>query len=113
MDKKQILIDGDSARLAISLTAFALGQRAEEIMAEGRGRPAVSFARHVSMYLCHTALGMSLARVARAFEKDRSTVAHGCHLVENRRDDPDFDQWIEQLENGLHSVSTLHFTHAA
>ncbi|MEL6662222.1 MAG: helix-turn-helix domain-containing protein [Pseudomonadota bacterium] len=113
MDKQQVLIDEDNARLAVSLTAFALGQRAEDILAEGRGRPAVSFARHVAMYLCHVAMNMSLARVARAFEKDRSTVAHGCHQVENRRDDPDFDQWIEQLEDGLRSVATLHASHAA
>lgn len=113
MDKQQILIDEDSARLAVSLAAFALGQRAEEILSGGRGRPAVSFARHVSMYLCHVALGMSLARVARSFEKDRSTVAYGCQQVENRRDDPDFDQWIEQLEDGLRSVSSLHASRAA
>ncbi len=113
MDKQQIIIDEDNARLAVSLVAFALGQRAEDILAEGRGRPAVSFARHVAMYLCHTAMGMSLSRVGRAFEKDRSTVAHGCHQVENRRDDPDFDSWIEQLEDGLQSVSGLHSSNAA
>lgn len=113
MDRQQIQIDEDSARLAVSLTAFALGQRSEEILSEGRGRPAVSFARHVAMYLCHVALGMSLARVARSFEKDRSTVAHGCQQVENRRDDPDFDQWMEQLEDGLRSVAVLHSGRAA
>jgi len=81
---------------------------AEDILQPGRGTPAVSFARQVAMYLSHVALGMSLARVARAFERDRSTVAHGCHIVEDRRDDPDFDQWIEQLEDGLRSVIPLH-----
>jgi chromosomal replication initiation ATPase DnaA len=65
------------------------------------------------MYLCHVALGMSLSRIARAFDKDRSTVAHGCHQVEDRREDPDFDIWIEQLEDGLRSVSPLHASHAA
>lgn len=105
--------DRDSAKFAVSLVAYALGQSSEEIMAPGRGRPAVSFARQVSMYLCHVAYEMSLARAAHAFERDRSTIAHGCHAVEDRRDDPDFDAWIEQLEDGLRSVAPLHSSHAA
>lgn len=108
MKPKQIQHDADCSRLAVSLTGFALGVSAEDILQPGRGTPAVSFARQVAMYLSHVALGMSLARVARAFERDRSTVAHGCHIVEDRRDDPDFDQWIEQLEDGLRSVIPLH-----
>lgn len=105
--------DEGSVHLAVGLTAYALGLRAEDILAPGRGRPATSFARHVSMYLCHVAFGMSLSRLARAFDRDRSTVAHGCHQVENRRDDPDFDAWIEQLEDGLRSVAPLNETYAA
>lgn len=105
--------DQDSAIFAVSLVAYALGQSADDIMAPGRGRPAVSFARQVSMYLCHVAFEMSLARIAHAFERDRSTIAHGCHAVEDRRDDPDFDAWIEQLEDGLRSVAPLHGSRAA
>jgi chromosomal replication initiation ATPase DnaA len=44
---------------------------------------------------------MSLARVAIAFDRDRSTVAHACHIIEDRRDDPEFDAWIESLEDAL------------
>ena len=113
MKRKQIQHDEDCARLAVSLTAFALGVPGDDILQVGRGTPAVSFARQVAMYLSHVALGMSLARVARAFERDRSTVAHGCHIVEDRRDDPDFDVWIEQLEDGLRSVIPLHAENAA
>ena len=105
--------DEDCSRLAVSLTGFALGVSADEILMAGRGTPGISFARQVAMYLSHVALGMSLARVARAFNRDRSTVAHGCHIVEDRRDDPDFDTWIEQLENGLRSVIPLHSRNAA
>lgn len=113
MSKTQIVHDEERAQLAASLIAFALGQRVEEILAEGRGRPAISFARHVAMYLCHVAMDMSLARVARAFGRDRSTVAHGCHIVEDKRDDADFDAWMEQLEDGLRSIKELHSSRAA
>jgi len=55
----------------------------------------------------HVALGMSLARVARAFGRDRPTVAYACHLIEDRRDDSDFDDWLDQLAVGLSSVVLL------
>ena len=113
MSKSDQSRDEDAVHLAIGLTAYALGVRADDILAPGRGRPAISFARHVSMYLCHVAFGMSLARLGRAFKRDRSTVAHGCHQVEDRRDDPDLDAWIEQLEDGLRSVAPLNSPRAA
>jgi len=34
---------------------------------------------------------LSLTEVARGFARDRTTVSHACHLIEDRRDDPDFD----------------------
>jgi hypothetical protein len=42
-----------------------------------------------------------LARVALAFERDRSTVAHACRLIEDKRDEPDFDAHIGALEEAL------------
>ncbi len=50
------------------------------------------------MYLCHVAFELSLARVAVAFGRDRSTVAHACHMIEDRRDEIRFDIWIGGLE---------------
>jgi chromosomal replication initiation ATPase DnaA len=113
VDKRERLKDEDGAHLAAGLTAYALGLRTDSILASGRGSPAEAFARQIAMYLCHVGLGMSLARVARAFDRDRSTVAHGCHAVEDRRDDPDFDAWMEQVEDGLRSVVPLHHARAA
>lgn len=100
--------DDDGAQLASSLVAYALGLPAEDIMSTARGSPAVAHARHIAMYLTYASLGMSLTRVAAAFERDRSTVSHGCRLVEERRDDGDFDGWLEQLEEGLRSMAPLH-----
>jgi chromosomal replication initiation ATPase DnaA len=64
------------------------------------------------MYLAHVGFGMSLARVAAAFGRDRSTVAHACHLVENRRDEAAFDAWMAQLESGVEVVAPLRGTAA-
>jgi hypothetical protein len=63
-----------------------------------RGSAPVSFARQVAMYLAHVALGLSLTQVGHLFERDRSTVAHACQQIEDRRDDGAFDTAIELLE---------------
>lgn len=66
----------------------------------------IAFARQVAMYVAHVRLGLKLGEIARAFDRDRTTVAHACMVIEDRRDDPriDFlvgcierciDEWIE------------------
>ena len=86
---------------------YALGIGVDDILRKGRGSTCVTQARQISYYLLRTALSLSLSRVARAFSRDRTTVAYACQLVEERRDDPDFDIWMEQLELGLSSVISL------
>ena len=100
--------DEDGAHLAASLVAYALGLQADAIMSTVRGSPAVAHARHISMYLTYVSLGISQTRVALAFDRDRTTVAHACRTIEDRRDDRDFDDWLEQLEEGLRSMAPLH-----
>jgi hypothetical protein len=100
--------DEDRAYLAGALTAYALGLKAEDVLSGGRGSPAESRARQVAMYLLRASLGMSLSRVARAFfTRDRSTVSYACQVIEDLRDDPDFDIWLEQLCVGPSSVAVL------
>lgn len=90
--------DEAAARLAAGVAAFALNVSSDEVLGEVRGSAEVAFARQVASYLCHTAFEMSLARVAAAFVRDRSTVAHACHVIEDRRDEAQFDLWIGSLE---------------
>ena len=99
--------DRQGAHLAAGLAGYALGVTASNILADGRGALEVARARQVAMYLAHVGFGMSLARVADAFGRDRSTVAHGCRLIEDRRDDPEFDAWMETLECGLTTLAPL------
>lgn len=93
--------DDAVARLAAGVAAYAVGVTVDEIMEGPRGSASAAFARQVAMYLCHVAFEWSLARVAAAFARDRSTVAHACHVIEDRRDRPYFDDWIETLEQML------------
>lgn len=96
--------DFAAARLAADVAGFGLGVPPDVILNGSRGSAEVSFARHVAMYLCHVGFELSLTRVATAFGRDRSTVAHSCHLVEDRRDEPRFDALVASLESMLHAA---------
>lgn len=99
--------DKNCAYLAASLVAYALELKAEHILLPDRGSRDLVRARQVAMYLTHVGLEMSLSRVAMAFERDRSTVAHACHRIEEMRDEPEFDSLLDQLERGLATVARV------
>lgn len=102
--REQRAADEAAARLAAGVTSYALGVQESEIIGTDRGSSDVAFARQVAMYLCHVGFELSLQRVAIAFGRDRSTVAHACHAIEDRRDEPQFEVWIGALEGMLHGA---------
>jgi chromosomal replication initiation ATPase DnaA len=55
--------------------------------------------RQVGMYVAHVTLALTMSEVGRAFGRDRSTVNHACHLVEDMREDLEFDRIIQTIEN--------------
>lgn len=95
--------DRERARLAMAVAAFALGVPPHDMQVRERGGTA-GFARQVAMYLTHVVFEMSLARVAVAFGRDRSTVGYACHQMEDRREEPAFDEWIEALETTMRTA---------
>lgn len=50
------------------------------------------------MYIAHVGCGLSLTQTGRLFDRDRTTVAHACGVIEDRRDDPMFDRVLDLLE---------------
>lgn len=54
--------------------------------------------RQIAMYVCHVALRISMSDIGEAFGRDRTTVGHACHVVEDRRDDPAFDDFVSAVE---------------
>jgi DnaA-like protein len=86
----------DVAALA---TAAAFAVPVGELIATSRRCAYVAFARQSAMYLAHVAFGLSYSQVARAFGRDRTTAAHACHLIEDRRDDPGIDAVLGLLED--------------
>jgi len=88
------------AELAVSISSAAVGADREDVIGNGR-KHRVVLARQVAMYLVHVACGISLGRVAAAFGRDRSTVAYAVRALELRRDQPEFDAWVQALEESI------------
>jgi chromosomal replication initiation ATPase DnaA len=63
-----------------------------------RGAAKAAFARQVAIYLMHVCFGLSFAAVGRMFHRDRTTVAHACRVIEDRRDDRELDRRLAALE---------------
>lgn len=74
------------------------------ILLPTRGRAAIALARQVAMYLAHVGCSLSLTQVGELFERDRTTVAYACHVVEERREDEEFDRAVELLEQSVRLV---------
>ncbi|MGV3576133.1 MAG: helix-turn-helix domain-containing protein [Devosia sp.] len=55
-------------------------------------------ARQTAMYLAHVAKGISLTAIGAAFGRDRTTVSYACSLIEDLRDDRQFDAELDRLE---------------
>lgn len=89
--------------LAARLAAGVSGITASEIIS-GRSTRRASRARQIGMYLAHTAAGLPLTKVAEYFGRDRTTAAHACRLVEDRRDDRRFDAELAELETLLQAI---------
>lgn len=66
-----------------------------------RGGRRAAFARQVGMYLAHTRLGLTLTEAGRLFGRDRTTAAHACKVVEERREDSEVDTIIDCLERAV------------
>jgi chromosomal replication initiation ATPase DnaA len=86
-------------RLAIELAvARVFGVESQTFAQETRGEARAANARQVAMYLAHVACGLSLTEAGRLFGRDRTTVAHACLVIEDKREDPVFDQALDLLE---------------
>ncbi len=92
------------ARLTADVVGYAAGLPATDILPPRRGSRAVCASRQLVMYLLAGVFTMSHARISGAMGRDRSTVSHAIRLVESRRANPQFDRWVEALEEMLRAA---------
>ncbi|MBA8901339.1 helix-turn-helix domain-containing protein [Phyllobacterium sp. P30BS-XVII] len=75
-----------------------------DLRSHSRCERSVARVRQIGMYVAHVTLSLSMSEVGRAFGRDRSTVNHACHLIEDMRDEPEFDRIINTIENILRAA---------
>jgi len=99
-----------SARIARRVVeravAIAFEVPLRELRATTRRKARTAFARQVAMYLVHVAYGLTLTQVGSLFGRDRTTVAHACIIIEDRRDDLAFDVLLDDLETAVVRLSS-------
>lgn len=69
-----------------------------ELRRPGRAATSVTRVRQIGMYVTHVILGLTMTEVGRGFGRDRTTVQHACHLIEDMRDDGEFDGIVHMTE---------------
>jgi len=85
-------------RIIVYAISIVFDVEAAALRMQTRGSADIAFARQVAMYLAHVGCGLSLSDTGRLFGRDRTTVAHACSLVEDRRDDARIDRTLDLLE---------------
>lgn len=61
----------------------------------------IARARQAAIYLARVVLRMTLRDAGRLYGRDRSTAAHACRVIEDLRDNHDFDRLLCTLETRL------------
>jgi hypothetical protein len=91
-------------RQLIGEMVFLFGDR---IMLRRDRRRFACHVRQIAMYVCHVTLQISMSDIGLSFGRDRTTVGHACHVVEDRRDDPAFDDFLAAVERMVTAVFSL------
>ena len=82
----------------IDIAAALFNVSSKELRRPGRTNLGVARVRQIAMYVAHCVLQLSMSEVGRGFGRDRTTVLHACHLIEDMRDDEDFERMVVLTE---------------
>ena len=97
----RIEVRESACRVVNVLVAAAFGVPLEALRSVQRGSSRTALARQAAMYLAHVMLGMTITEVGQRFGRDRTTVAHACRTIEDKRDDPQVERLLSFLEEAL------------
>ena len=88
----------DICECVMDIVAALFNVSGRDLRQRGRGATSVARVRQIGMYVSHVVLGLNMTEVGRGFGRDRTTVQHACHLIEDMRDDEDFDGIVHRTE---------------
>lgn len=87
--------------LVLSFVHMAHGVRPTYLIGPSRGSRHLSNARQIFQYLTHVSFGQSYSELAAISRRDRTSIAHACHKIEDMRDDPNIDRALFFAETAL------------
>lgn len=85
-----------AVRVVVSEMHAMLGSRLP--LAGRKRRRSLCHVRQIAMYVCHVVLQVSLTDIGLAYGRDRTTVGHACRVIEDRRDDQGYDDFVSAVE---------------
>jgi len=91
-------------RIVSHVTGEMIALVGTRVQLRGDRRRTLCHVRQIAMYVCHVALRIPQHDVGRAFGRDRTTVGHACAVVEDRRDEAAFDDFVCTLERIVGSI---------
>ncbi len=78
----------------IDLVSTLVGVPGREMRLRTRGSADAAQARQLAMYVAHVILRLTMREVAIGFGRNRASVVYACHLIEDMRDDVEFDRLV-------------------
>ncbi len=88
----------DICECVMDLVAALFNVSGRDLRRPGRCTVGVARVRQIGMYVAHVVLRLNMTEVGRGFGRDRTTVQYACQLIEDMRDDPDFDRIVSVTE---------------
>ena len=82
----------------LGIAAAMFDVSGKELRGPGRSRLDVSRVRQIAMYTCHVIFRLRMSDIGNGFWRDRTTVLHACHLIEDLHDDAEFDAMVASFE---------------
>ena len=92
----------------IDLLAVLFSVSGKHLRSPKRHGRSIARVRQIGMYIAHVTLGMRMIDVATGFARDKSTVMYACHLIEDLRDDMEFNQIVAKAEDITRIAFRLH-----
>ncbi|MDR7031715.1 chromosomal replication initiation ATPase DnaA [Mesorhizobium sp. BE184] len=102
--KRRDEISVEICECLIDIVAAFFAVSSKELRKAGRTAVPVSRVRQIAMYVAHVVLQLTQAEVGRGFGRDRTTVLHACQVIEDMRDDQEFDRVVQVVERIAHAA---------
>lgn len=101
LDREDLCVICDGV---IDVAAALFNISGRELRHPGRCSLQVSRVRQIAMYVTHVSLAISMRDVGIGFGRDRTTVLHACHTIEDLRDDREFDSIVTVVERVIRAA---------